>query len=59
LLVNDLIDVKGWKALGNKLSYEKILDAKITSKEEIIEEKSSLNNTNDESVEKKDQLKLF
>jgi topoisomerase IV subunit A len=36
--VQDMIDVKGWKALGNKLNYDKILEIKLL--ESIPEEDS-------------------
>lgn len=38
--LDEFIDVKGWKALGNKLSYDKVLKVKMRSKyEELTPEK--------------------
>jgi topoisomerase IV subunit A len=35
LLLSEFIDVKGWKAMGNKLSYFKIFDVKVPRQEEV------------------------
>ncbi|WP_018478088.1 DNA gyrase/topoisomerase IV subunit A [Pontibacter roseus] len=40
LLLNEFIDVKGWKAMGNKLSYFKIYDVTVPKQEAVeLEEK--------------------
>ncbi len=38
LLLSDFIDVKGWKAMGNKLSYYKILEISMPKQEEVQQE---------------------
>src|SRR5690606_6414978 len=38
LLLSEFIDVKGWKAMGNKLSYFKIYDVKVPKLEEMEQE---------------------
>ncbi|MCC9166960.1 DNA gyrase/topoisomerase IV subunit A [Pontibacter harenae] len=35
LLLSEFIDVKGWKAMGNKLSYYKILDVQVPKQEAV------------------------
>ncbi|WP_162053037.1 DNA gyrase/topoisomerase IV subunit A [Pontibacter pamirensis] len=35
LLLNEFIDVKGWKALGNKLNYYKVLDVSLPKMEAV------------------------
>lgn len=58
LAMIDIIDIKGWKALGNKLSYAKIVSAKVTSEEDVIEDETG-NESEEDIKAKKDQLKLF
>ncbi|MBD1396009.1 DNA gyrase/topoisomerase IV subunit A [Pontibacter sp. JH31] len=38
LLLSEFIDVKGWKAMGNKLSYFKIFEVKIPRQEQVEQE---------------------
>src|SRR5690606_22019673 len=38
LLLSEFIDVKGWKDMGNKLSYFKIYDVKVPKLEEVEQE---------------------
>lgn len=38
--LNDFIDVKGWKSLGNKLSDSKLLSVKAIHKEEVLTEEN-------------------
>jgi topoisomerase IV subunit A len=45
--VQDMIDVKGWKALGNKLNYDKILEIKLL---EPLPDKESEDDDNNEEV---------
>nr|WKN36764.1 DNA gyrase/topoisomerase IV subunit A [Tunicatimonas sp. TK19036] len=70
-----LVDVKGWKALGNRLSKHKVKDVTLltaqTTKPDATEEQSSNDGEKDESKtvgdevvwnmksKKKDQMKLF
>jgi len=62
----DFIDIKGWKALGNKLSYEKVMKVKLVSKDEPVEFKSGNNKettdkdkSGDNGQDSKEQLELF
>ena len=48
-----LIDVKGWKALGNKLSANKVEKVTLLGKEEVVEEEAP-NSESDSSTEKFD-----
>jgi topoisomerase IV subunit A len=58
--VEELIEVKGWKALGNKLNYEKIVDIKMlepeipeeTEDEEVVDQ--VLEDQNDDNEEDDD-----
>ncbi len=38
ILLSAFIDVKGWKATGNKLNYYKVLDVKVNTPEPVMEE---------------------
>ena len=62
--LSEFIDVKGWKALGNKLSYDRVMKVKLTSKDEPVifkeEEKASPKTTQTtDKTDDEDQLKLF
>jgi topoisomerase IV subunit A len=60
--VEELIEVKGWKALGNKLNYEKIVDIKMLEPEipeetedeevvdQVLEDQSDDNEEDDDSA---------
>lgn len=60
--VEELIEVKGWKALGNKLNYEKIVDIKMLEPEipedtedeevvdQVLEDQSDDNEDDDDSA---------
>ncbi|WP_430300631.1 DNA gyrase/topoisomerase IV subunit A [Rapidithrix thailandica] len=52
--LDEYIDVKGWKAIGNKLFVDKIMKVKMLSKEIPVEKNNSSNTTEDG-----DQKKLF
>ncbi|WP_114781315.1 DNA gyrase/topoisomerase IV subunit A [Botryobacter ruber] len=41
LLLSEFIDVKGWKALGNKLNYYKILDVDVPKQELVQQEEKA------------------
>ncbi|MFC6999857.1 DNA gyrase/topoisomerase IV subunit A [Rufibacter roseus] len=53
LLLNEFIDVKGWKAMGNKLSYYKIHSVQIEPEEvnEVIASKNSIKSIKSVKVE--------
>jgi topoisomerase IV subunit A len=57
LSLDEFIDVKGWKALGNKLIYPKITGFKLlsSSEEEVIAEDTA--NTEEADASKKETLK--
>ncbi|WP_431733752.1 DNA gyrase/topoisomerase IV subunit A [Chondrinema litorale] len=62
--LDEFIDVKGWKAMGNKLSYDKVMKVKLLSNDDPIEDlndKKNKDNSNDDNDEdnNKEQLKLF
>ncbi|MDW7693069.1 DNA gyrase/topoisomerase IV subunit A [Flammeovirgaceae bacterium SG7u.111] len=63
--LDEFIDLKGWKAMGNKLSYDKVQKVKLLTKYEELtpEQLKSKNNGNDDDSsapkDDKDQLKLF
>ncbi len=60
VVLSELIDVKGWRSVGNKLPYSKIYAVKQISEPEPIKE-STQEHIEDEAEQedKKDQLKLF
>jgi topoisomerase IV subunit A len=67
LNLEDIIDVKGWKALGNRLSQHKVTGAKLTQEpeetgleegdddNELIEDKATASGKGSESSKKKEQ----
>ncbi len=59
--LNEFIDVKGWKALGNKLSYDKVMKVKLISKDDPVEykEEKKKEKDSDKGQDDKEQLKLF
>ena len=63
--LDEFIDVKGWKALGNKLSYDKVSKVKLISKDEPVEYKENKKEPQNENKDKeqddddREQLKLF
>ena len=62
--LDEFIDVKGWKAMGNKLSYDKVMKVKLLSKDdpvvELTEKKVNTNSDDDQEEDNnKEQLKLF
>ncbi|KXX69765.1 DNA gyrase/topoisomerase IV subunit A [Flammeovirga sp. SJP92] len=63
--LKEFVEVKGWKALGNKLPYDKVTDAKLLSADDPVDtsddrskpdDNSNDNNNNDGG---RDSLKLF
>ncbi|MEM1136545.1 MAG: DNA gyrase/topoisomerase IV subunit A, partial [Bacteroidota bacterium] len=61
--LDEFIDVKGWKAIGNKLSYDRVMKVKLISKDEPVEvmvnKKEPVASSNEEQDNSKEQLKLF
>nr|WP_020530661.1 DNA gyrase/topoisomerase IV subunit A [Flexithrix dorotheae] len=61
--LDEFIDVKGWRAIGNKLSYDKVIKIKMTTPvaEEVKtkEEKPKDADSQPKDKDDKDQLKLF
>ncbi|QCR21692.1 DNA gyrase/topoisomerase IV subunit A [Pontibacter sp. SGAir0037] len=41
LLLSEFIDVKGWKAMGNKLTYYKIVEVDMPKQEEVLHEEKA------------------
>ncbi|WP_242919364.1 DNA gyrase/topoisomerase IV subunit A [Pontibacter liquoris] len=41
LLLSEFIDVKGWKAMGNKLNYHKILEVEVPRQEVVVQEQDA------------------
>ncbi len=54
LLISEFIDVKGWKALGNKLGEFKIISFKDTSPEMIINEEVEMDDLDEAEIIQKD-----
>jgi topoisomerase-4 subunit A len=56
--VEEMIEIKGWKALGNKLVYDKIVDIKILEPEideEEDEEEDTISEINNEDIEENEE----
>jgi topoisomerase-4 subunit A len=56
--VEEMIEIKGWKALGNKLVYDKIVDIKILEPEideEEDEEENTISEINNEDIEENEE----
>jgi len=56
--ISEFIDVKGWKATGNKLSYNKATSVKLIVEEEIEEKANTKGKSPKVSNKENDQLKI-
>ncbi|NLR94259.1 DNA gyrase/topoisomerase IV subunit A [Flammeovirga agarivorans] len=61
--LKEFVEVKGWKALGNKIPHDRVTDAKLLSKDDPIEETESQNKEEspkkDDDNNGHDSLRLF
>ena len=53
--VEEMIEIKGWKALGNKLVYDKIDDIKILEPEIEEEEEDNVSEINNQDIEENEE----
>ncbi|AZQ62596.1 DNA gyrase/topoisomerase IV subunit A [Flammeovirga pectinis] len=58
--LKEFVEVKGWKALGNKLPYDKVTDAKITSEDDPVDQIVSGDEKKDDNKDDgRDSLRMF
>jgi topoisomerase-4 subunit A len=49
--IEELVDVRGWKAIGSKLTYQKLTDVQFIETETVMPESEEILSSNEESME--------
>ncbi|MBB3699150.1 DNA gyrase/topoisomerase IV subunit A [Flammeovirga yaeyamensis] len=62
--LKEFVEVKGWKALGNRIPHDKVTDAKLLSKDDAVDTTESTtkkedDSSNDDHNDGHDSLRLF